>query len=204
MNQYREGKVKSTPTRGVKQYLKPNAYNQSELDWSSIWMSLEAMKKIAFLMIVLFNATIVSADEFVFGLGYDDVFDQTDTQSGAFVFEYHANPFYEGSTSAYSFGGAAQVDGDGDVFVGLGVTANWSIGDGPWFVEGSFMPGYYDQGSDGTPLEGNVQFRTLLGLGYSFGGQRSISLSIDHKSNANLEDENPGSETLTLRYTLGF
>jgi hypothetical protein len=29
--QYREGKVKSTPTRGVKQFLKPDAYKQSEL-----------------------------------------------------------------------------------------------------------------------------------------------------------------------------
>lgn len=29
-NKYREGKVKSTPTRGVKQYLKPDAYKQSE------------------------------------------------------------------------------------------------------------------------------------------------------------------------------
>ena len=28
--------MKSTPTRGVKQYLKPNAYNQSELDWALI------------------------------------------------------------------------------------------------------------------------------------------------------------------------
>jgi len=28
--QYREGKVKSTPTRGVKQFLKPDAYKQSE------------------------------------------------------------------------------------------------------------------------------------------------------------------------------
>ena len=26
--------MKSTPTRGVKQYLKPDAYNQSELDWT--------------------------------------------------------------------------------------------------------------------------------------------------------------------------
>ena len=26
--------MKSTPTRGVKQYLKPSAYNQSELDWT--------------------------------------------------------------------------------------------------------------------------------------------------------------------------
>ena len=31
MNKYREGKVKSTPTRGVKEYLKQNAYKQSEL-----------------------------------------------------------------------------------------------------------------------------------------------------------------------------
>ena len=31
MHQYREGKVKSTPTRGVKEFLKPDAYKQSEL-----------------------------------------------------------------------------------------------------------------------------------------------------------------------------
>ncbi len=30
VNKYREGKVKSTPMRGVKQTLKPNAYNQWE------------------------------------------------------------------------------------------------------------------------------------------------------------------------------
>jgi hypothetical protein len=30
VHQYREGKVKSTPTRGVKEFLKPDAYKQSE------------------------------------------------------------------------------------------------------------------------------------------------------------------------------
>lgn len=30
VNQYREGKVKSTPMRGVKQILKPDAYKQVE------------------------------------------------------------------------------------------------------------------------------------------------------------------------------
>ena len=30
VNQYREGKVKRTPARGVKQYLKPYAYKQSK------------------------------------------------------------------------------------------------------------------------------------------------------------------------------
>ena len=32
MNQYREGKVKSTAMSGVKQFLKPDAYKQSERD----------------------------------------------------------------------------------------------------------------------------------------------------------------------------
>jgi hypothetical protein len=31
VNQYREGKVKSTGMTGVKQFLKPDAYKQSEL-----------------------------------------------------------------------------------------------------------------------------------------------------------------------------
>ena len=36
MNQYREGKVKRTPARGVKEYLKPYAYKQWEgYAWSS-------------------------------------------------------------------------------------------------------------------------------------------------------------------------
>ena len=30
MNQYREGKVKSTPVRGVKEFLKPYTYKQWE------------------------------------------------------------------------------------------------------------------------------------------------------------------------------
>ena len=35
MNQYREGKVKSTGMTGVKQFLKPDAYVQSEPEMSS-------------------------------------------------------------------------------------------------------------------------------------------------------------------------
>ncbi len=54
MNQYREGKVKSTPTRGVKQILKPDAYKQSEpervtaylLYNGSATLSLEQLKPI--------------------------------------------------------------------------------------------------------------------------------------------------------------
>ena len=43
MNQYREGKVKSTPVRGVKKYLKPYAYKQWEgYAWTSVREGLTA------------------------------------------------------------------------------------------------------------------------------------------------------------------
>ena len=41
MNQYREGKVKSTPMRGVKQTLKPNAYKQWEPDLQIAYSDLK-------------------------------------------------------------------------------------------------------------------------------------------------------------------
>ena len=43
MNQYREGKVKRTPVRGVKEYLKPYTYKQWEgYAWTSVRECLTA------------------------------------------------------------------------------------------------------------------------------------------------------------------
>ena len=39
MNEYREGKVKSTPTRGVKQFLKPDTYKQSKAFARKGWLT---------------------------------------------------------------------------------------------------------------------------------------------------------------------
>jgi hypothetical protein len=36
VNQYREGKVKSTAMSGVKQFLKPDAYKQSEVQMAEV------------------------------------------------------------------------------------------------------------------------------------------------------------------------
>ena len=46
MNQYREGKVKSTPVRGVKEYLKPCAYKQ----WKgvSLWFAMTMPDRVPF------------------------------------------------------------------------------------------------------------------------------------------------------------
>ncbi len=162
------------------------------------------MKIFASILTLTLATSHAVAGDFVVGLGVDDVLDQTDTQSGALIIEYHANPFFSGERSAYSLAGAGQIDGDGDVFIGVGVSGIWSIGQGPWFVEGSFMPGYYDAGSGGSELGGNLQFRSLVGVGYRLTDTSRISVAIDHKSNADIEDVNPGSETLAVRYFLDF
>ena len=44
MHKYREGKVKRTPTRGVKQFLKPDAYKQSEPVLQIPWMAVQIPK----------------------------------------------------------------------------------------------------------------------------------------------------------------
>lgn len=73
-----------------------------------------------------------------------------------------------------------------------------------WFVEGSLAAGYYDAGSRGMDLGGNVQFRTLAGIGYRVSYRSRISISIDHLSNAGIEDSNPGREAVTVRYGMSF
>ncbi len=203
--------MKSTPTRGVKQYLKPNAYNQLELDWSSIWISLERMRYScgSTIFALAAFASPAGAGELVLGLGAGDVLDQTGTTAPAVVVEYRADPFHSGpsrsgAAARYSLAVAGQADGDGDIFVGVGLAAVWPIRGGPWFVEAGFMPGYYDHGGGGTSLGGNLQFRTLLGIGYSLSETARISVAIDHKSNADIEDRNPGEETLSLRYARTF
>ena len=162
------------------------------------------MKLIAYSVTLALSASTALAADLIVGLGQDDVFDQTDTQAAALVVEYHADPFWSGQRAAYGLAVAGQVDGDGDLFFGIGVAAKWGLGSGPWYVEASYMPAYYDKGSGGSPLGGNLQFRTLLGLGYELSEHRSISIAVDHKSNGGIEDQNPGGETLAFRYRVVY
>ena len=50
MDQYREGKVKSTPMRGVKETLKPDAYKQSEPSLPIVCVSTKKTSDVAVLI----------------------------------------------------------------------------------------------------------------------------------------------------------
>lgn len=162
------------------------------------------MKKYLCTAAIFLSVTGVSADEFVIGLGEDDFGGNTGDNSLSIVLEYHLDPFFAGRRSTYSWAGAVELDEDDDIYVGVGVHARWRLADGPWFLEASFMPGYYDQGQSGNDLGGNLQFRSLLGVGYELKSGNKISVAIDHKSNGSIEDQNPGEEMLVLRYSFNF
>lgn len=93
---------------------------------------------------------------------------------------------------------------DGDYWVGAG--AKWTsknISPGPFFFEASLMPGLYAQG-DGPDIGGALQFRSALGMGYQFDNGGTLSVLFDHRSNADTQEENPGLETLAVRYAIAL
>lgn len=93
---------------------------------------------------------------------------------------------------------------EGSAWFGIGW--KWSsqyIVDSPLFIETSMMPGVYSQG-DGPDLGGNLQFRSAFGVGYEFDNGSMITVSYDHRSNADTQALNPGLETLSIRYTVDW
>ncbi len=99
----------------------------------------------------------------------------------------------------------ASITETGDTWVGAGAkwtTAN-SFAIGPVFIEASLMPGYYAH-SDGPDIGGALQFRSALGVGYTFDNGSTVTVLYDHRSNADRLEENPGLETLAVRYAIKF
>ncbi|MEY1555602.1 acyloxyacyl hydrolase [Yoonia sp. R2331] len=86
----------------------------------------------------------------------------------------------------------------------VGAGALWTkpiVANSPIFVEASFMPGY-DSGGAGPDIGGNLQFRSSLGLGYTFDGGATLALAYDHRSNADRLALNPGLETISLKLSI--
>ena len=148
-------------------------------------------------------ATSADAGNFVFGLGADNILDDGTDGTAAIALEYHSDPFYVRGRLDVGWGTAVQVNDANDLFLGVGLSAEYTLSQS-WFFEASLMPGYYGPGSNGTDLGGNFHFRTLVGFGYNLTEKDAISIAIDHRSNASIEGRNPGTEALMIRYRKRF
>ena len=161
------------------------------------------MKHFAVSLALLLAAQTAQAQSLVFGAGYSDFSDSQSNDEAAFSLEYQHRPFHEATRFSATWGSALTVDTAGDVHVGIGLIGLYSFAD-RWFVESSVMPGYFSEGQGRNDLGGEFQIRSLLGVGYTLDSGNKISLAVTHKSNASTQDDNPGVNSLLLRYHYSF
>ncbi len=94
-------------------------------------------------------------------------------------------------------GGATSGHG----FIGAGVL--WDIYLGRRVVmTPSFAPHYYIGGDDDLDLGHKLEFRSQLEVAYRFDDRSRLGLAVSHYSNASIGDKNPGTETLSLYYSM--
>lgn len=130
-----------------------------------------------------------------FGAG---AFDFLDSEHRAAQFELQ----YRSGLKLWVFqpmvGVNATTDSSGYVYAGLSV----DIFFGNRFVlRPSFAPGLYYEG-DGKDLGSVIEFRSALEAAYRFDDRSRLGLEISHRSNARIDDTNPGEESLMVFYHL--
>lgn len=99
---------------------------------------------------------------------------------------------------------AASITEEGGAWFGAG--AKWTTEDlinGPFFIEASLLPGAYFDNND-VDIGGILQFRSALGIGYTFDNGSTLLVSYDHRSNGDITAFNPGLETIAIRYAFAF
>ena len=204
----------------MKQYLKPNAYNQSELDWTL--MILWAMTALTFSGVRhMADGTFAVL---LWGLGLLDMSQNyCGTETGCWgrtgttprvaisageVIERQAQPAgeiylrYDLGHKRGPFGRAAglSIGENGETWVGFGTTYEIAIGD-RFYTELHAMPGlYFDNG--GFDLGGPIAFRSGIEFGYETRTGWRLALAYDHRSNAGIYKRNPGIETVQLKLSV--
>lgn len=161
------------------------------------------IRKVLSLLAVVSLATVsgvgsaVAEDEpaFIrFGAGYYDINDNED--AGEFHFEYISDSKWWIFTPQVG----VMATTDSAAYIYAGVRLDLFLGR-RWVLTPQFAPGLYEDG-DGKDLGHVVEFRSALELAYRFDDRSRLGVSIYHLSNASLDDNNPGTEVLTLHYSL--
>lgn len=129
-----------------------------------------------------------------FGAGYYDINDNMD--AGEFRIEYR------GSTKFWIFkpfaGAMATTD---SAFYGYGGVLTDVYFGKRFVLTPSFAAGLYADG-DGKDLGHVVEFRSGIEASWRFDSRARLGVLFYHISNASLDDNNPGTEVLSLTYSL--
>ncbi len=95
--------------------------------------------------------------------------------------------------------GGVEGTTDGSLWGGAGVLADFKPADNI-YITPSFGVGLYSQGGSDKDLDYPIEFRSQIEGGYEFMGGSRVGLAFGHISNADLGDDNPGTEILNVYY----
>ena len=70
-----------------------------------------------------------------------------------------------------------------------------------WVLTPSLAAGYYDKGN-GFDLGHELEFRSSVELSYRFDNRTRLGVSFYHMSNASIDADNPGTEVLSIVYSI--
>ncbi len=129
------------------------------------------------------------------GLGYYNVFDD-DENSTWLAAEYRANYIWNALQPVVGVSGNT----DGALYVFGGFAYDWKVTNNIYIIP-SLAAGLYGEG-DSKDLGGAIEFRSSIELAYRFDNGMRLGAQLQHLSNASIYDKNPGTEMLTLNYTL--
>lgn len=134
-----------------------------------------------------------------FSIGYYDVLDDEEAidlrveyRPNSIIFVDNLKPFV-----------GAEVTSDTSIWVGGGLLYDYNFANN-WYATPSIGAGLYAQGSSDLDLGHVIEFRSQLEVSYQFEDETRVGLSFSHLSNAGLDDHNPGTEVLSLSYSLPF
>jgi len=99
----------------------------------------------------------------------------------------------------YPFG-AVMATTDRSVYGYAGLTADFNIGS-RFVVTPSLAAGYYERGN-GIDLGNTIEFRSAIELAYRFDNGMRLGVTYYHLSNASLSERNPGTEVLSLGFSI--
>ena len=147
----------------------------------------------------MFIAHPAAAEALILSTAVEDRLAGGGNSANAVYIEYRFEDWFDtfGFKQAPYIG--AIYDNDGDYWIGSGLIET-VYPFGRMFLEGSVGSGYYAQGPEGYDLHSKLIFRLSIGVGYDLRSGNSVSLMLDHLSNAYLADKNPGTEFIALRY----
>jgi lipid A 3-O-deacylase len=129
----------------------------------------------------------------VVGVGAFD-FMESDHRSGQFEVQYRSDL----KLWVFQPMVGANVTTDGSAYAYAGISLDIFLGNRV-ILRPSFAPGLYYEGN-GKDLGSVLEFRSALELGWRFDDRSRLGLEISHRSNAGIDDHNPGEESLMLFY----